>query len=202
MADRRLDALIEEDRTAMSVPVRPGVRRLELDGVRAQQPSGSSMAGRGDGALPRQEALSGVPDLLRDPRAGNLGLGQLQDAVRQSFEVLRHALGNNMQALGPAQALGPPPPVHGLLALGPPPPVHGLLAPLAQGLDQGNQGGSVPRDRGERLFLQTPLEARSERRAEDRLSEVQRGDGSVRREHSGRSGDRGTAQSGRLEGVA
>ena len=185
MADRRLDALIEEDRTAMSVPVRPGVRRLELDGVRAQQPSGSSMAGRGDGAQPRQEALSGVPDLLRDPRAGNLGLGQLQDAVRQSFEVLRHALGQQ-QFLGPPQALGPPP------------PVHGLLAPLAQGLDRGNQGGSVPRDRGERLLLQNPLEARSERRAGDRLSEVQRGDGSVRREHSGRGGDRGTAQSGWL----
>ena len=179
MADRRLDALIEEDRRAMSVPVRPGVRRLELDDVRAQQPSGSSMAGRGDGAQTRQEALSGVPDLLRDPRAGNLGLGQLQDVVRQSFEVLR-------QALGQQQALGPPP------------PVHGLLAPLAQGLDRGNQGGSVPRDRGDRLLLQNPLEARSERRAEDRLSEVQRGDGSVRREHSGRGGDRGTAQSGWL----
>ena len=105
--------------------------------------------------------------------------------MRQSFEVLRHALGQQ-QFLGPPQALGPPP------------PVHGLLAPLAQGLDRGNQGGSVPRDRGERLLLQNPLEARSERRAEDRLSEVQRGDGSVRREHSGRGGDRGTAQSGWL----
>ena len=52
------------------------------------------------------------------------------------------------------------------------------------------------------MLLQTPLEAQSERRAEDRLSEVQRGDGSVRHEHSGQGGDRGTVQSGRLEGVA
>jgi hypothetical protein len=50
VADRRLDALIEEDRRAMSVPVQPGMRRLALDDARAQQPSSSSMAGRGDSA--------------------------------------------------------------------------------------------------------------------------------------------------------
>ena len=54
----------------------------------------------------------------------------------------------------------------------------------------------------ERLLLQTPLEARSGRHAEDRHSEVQRGDGSLRREPSGRGGDQGMVQSGRLEGVA
>ena len=31
--------------------------------------------------------------ILQDPRASQLGLGQLQHAVRQSFEVLQHALG-------------------------------------------------------------------------------------------------------------
>ena len=58
VADRRLDALMEEDRRAMSVPVQPGVQRLALVMV---EHNGSSMAGRGDGAQPRQDALSGVP---------------------------------------------------------------------------------------------------------------------------------------------
>ena len=52
------------------------------------------------------------------------------------------------------------------------------------------------------MLLQTPLDARSGRRAEDRHLAVQRGDGSARREHSGRDGGQGTVQSGRLEGVA
>ena len=55
---------------------------------------------------------------------------------------------------------------------------------------------------GNDLLLQTPLAARGGRRAEDRHAEVQRGDGSARREHSGRGGGQGMVQYGRHEGVA
>ena len=49
---------------------------------------------------------------------------------------------------------------------------------------------------GNDLLLQTPLAARGGRRAEDRHAEVQRGDGSARREHSRRGGGQGNPGNG------
>ena len=94
-ADRRLDALIEEElktkaARAQSVPVRAAeVKRL---GVAA------ASADSGHGGHPTAAASSGgqgqpeVRQLLNDPRGQAMGLGHLQEAVRQSFEVLQHAL--------------------------------------------------------------------------------------------------------------
>ena len=83
VADRRLDALLEDERSrAASMPAQPGVRRLEVSG-RGQEPQPSQPARDG----------RGVPDALSDPRAEALGLGALQDAVRHSFGLLQQALG-------------------------------------------------------------------------------------------------------------
>ena len=55
-------------------------------------------AGSGHGGPARGAASSGhqgqreVRQLLNDPRGQAMGLGHLQEAVRQSFEVLQHAL--------------------------------------------------------------------------------------------------------------
>ena len=71
-----------------------------------------------------------------------MGLGQLQDAVRQSYEVLQQALGRTQ-------------------------PRPGLLDPLLQGNDQGAQRGGVLDDRGERSLLQsTPARAQAGHRPE------------------------------------
>ena len=91
MADRRLDALIEEElqgkaMRAQSVPVR--MKRL----------GAAAGAGSGQGGPPAVATSSGhqgqqeVRQLLNDPRGQVMGLGHLQEAVRQSFEVLQHAL--------------------------------------------------------------------------------------------------------------
>ena len=102
VADRRLDALLEEERSrAASMPAQPGVRRLEVSG-RGQEPRPSQPARDG----------RGVPDALSDPRAEALGLGALQDAVRHSFGLLQ-------------QALGHPAPQQGLLG----PLLDGFLTP-------------------------------------------------------------------------
>ena len=93
-ADRRLDALIEEEMKAkaaraQSVPV--GAAEVKRLGVAAG-------AGSGHGGPPAMAASSGnqgqheVRQLLNDPRGQAMGLGHLQEAVRQSFEVLQHAL--------------------------------------------------------------------------------------------------------------
>ena len=93
-ADRRLDALIEEElmakaARAQSVPV--GAAEVKRLGVAAS-------AGSGHGGPPAVAAASGgqgqpeVRQLLNDPRGQAMGLGHLQEAVRQSFEVLQHAL--------------------------------------------------------------------------------------------------------------
>ena len=94
VADRRLDALIEEElqgkaMRAQSVPVRAAeMKRL----------GAAAGAGSGQGGPPAVAASSGhqgqqeVRQLLNDPRGQVMGLGHLQEAVRQSFEVLQHAL--------------------------------------------------------------------------------------------------------------
>ena len=92
-ADRRLDALIEEEMKAkaaraQSVPV--GAAEVKRLGVAAG-------VGGGHGGHSAATASSGqgppeVRQLLNDPRGQVMGLGHLQEAVRQSFEVLQHAL--------------------------------------------------------------------------------------------------------------
>ena len=93
-ADRRLDALIEEEMKAkaaraQSVPVAAAeVKRL---GVAAGAGGGHG----GHSAVTASSGHQGTPEirqLLNDPRGQVLGLGHLQEAVRQSFEVLQHAL--------------------------------------------------------------------------------------------------------------
>ena len=71
-ADRRLDALLEEERgRAASLPAQPGVKRLEIAGGRAQS------------------SQQGLQEALNDPRAEAMGLGALQDAFRHSFGLLQ-----------------------------------------------------------------------------------------------------------------
>ena len=158
VADRRLEALLEEERTrAASVPV-AGVRRLRLedgrDQTRALDDGGREAAGRGaqggpigtleDGAraMGLGQRQGGPMEALDDPRARAMGLGQLQDAVRQSYEVLHQALGRTQ-------------------------PGPGLLDPLLQGNDQGVQRGGVLDDRGERSLLQsTPARVQAGHRPE------------------------------------
>ena len=68
---------------------------------------------------------------LHDPRANALGLGGLQEAARQSFELLQQALGHHM----------------------PPSPAPGLLDPLLRGSDlpQG-PGSGLPHQPGGGFF--------------------------------------------------
>ena len=116
-ADRRLDALIEQEKRsqrAASLPAPSGLRRVAIQGdqgASSSQAAGTGMAlhpGQGEG----QEAAAG--QVLTDPRAAQLGLGQLQQAVRSSFELLQNALHRHGGSGG-----------------------QGLLAPLLQGSDQG-----------------------------------------------------------------
>ena len=82
MADRRLDALLEERARATSVPARPGVRRLEVtarEGV--SQPS---QPAPGDRQQMVVQTPGKVPDALSDPRAEALGLG----AHKMRFGIL------------------------------------------------------------------------------------------------------------------
>ena len=71
----RLNALLEEERArAASLPVQPGMRRLEIsDGGRSQpsQPQG------GGGQLVGRPLMEKFEMLLSDPRAEALGLGAL-----------------------------------------------------------------------------------------------------------------------------
>ena len=93
-ADRRLDALIEEEMKAkaaraQSVPV--GAAEVKRLGVAAGVGGGHG----GHSAAAASSGHQGPPEvrqLLNDPRGQVMGLGQLQEAVRQSFEVLQHAL--------------------------------------------------------------------------------------------------------------
>ena len=93
-ADRRLDALIEEEMKAkaaraQSVPV--GAAEVKRLGVAAGVGGGHG----GQSAATASSGHQGPPEvrqLLNDPRGQVMGLGHLQEAVRQSFEVLQHAL--------------------------------------------------------------------------------------------------------------
>ena len=94
VADPRLDALIEEEMQgkamrAQSMPVRAAeMKRLGgAAGVELGQ-GGPPMVAASSGHQGQQE----VRQLLSDPRGQAMGLGHLQEAVRQSFEVLQHAL--------------------------------------------------------------------------------------------------------------
>ena len=95
MADRRLDALIEEElqgkaMRAQSVPVRAAeVKRLGAAAGDGSGHGGPTAVAASSGHQGQQE----VRQLLNDPRGQVMGLGHLQEAVRQSFEVLQHAQG-------------------------------------------------------------------------------------------------------------
>eukprot|EP00435_Cladocopium_sp_Y103_P035100 s3371_g9.t1 len=132
LADRRLDALLEEERArvrAASVPTGPEIRRLTLGENHNQGQVGGRPSDSG-GHQPTQQS-TGVENALTDLRAESLGLGQLQEALRQSFGVLQQELGHRA-------------------------PEHGLLAPLLQGNDHGAQGNVVPSVRGGQLLFGTP----------------------------------------------
>ena len=114
---------------ASSAPIEgPGVRRLEA-GLGARDPlrpaalppaplqEAHGNPPRDDHGGPGQQVMG----ILQDPRASQLGLGQLQHAVRRSFKVLQHALGGGSRG-------------------------QGLLDPLLRGHDVGGQGGPVLTD--------------------------------------------------------
>ena len=125
-ADRRLDALIEEERgRAVSLPAEPGVKRLEVTGGRSQSSQQGPLMGQLQGPPMGQQV---VQDALSDPRAEAMGLGALQDAVRHSFGLLQQALGR-------------------------PVPQQGLLGPLLRGDDSGARQGIVPNTGGVHCFL-------------------------------------------------
>ena len=94
VADRRLDALIEEElqgkaARAQSVPVRAAeVKRLGAAAGDGSGHGGPTVVAASSGHQGQQE----IRQLLNDPRGQVMGLGHLQEAVRQSFEVLQHAL--------------------------------------------------------------------------------------------------------------
>ena len=101
-ADRRLDALIEEERgRAVSLPAEPGVKRLEVTGGRSQSSQQGPLMGQLQGPVMGQQT---VQDALSDPRAEAMGLGALQNAVRHSFGLLQQALGRPVPQQG---LLGP-----------------------------------------------------------------------------------------------
>ena len=91
-ADRRLDALLEEEKRsraarAQSVPVAAAeMKRLSAEAAgqrHGDQPAASASSG--------SQMMPDVRQLLVDPRGQALGIGHLQEAVRQSVEVLQHA---------------------------------------------------------------------------------------------------------------
>ena len=154
-ADRRLEALLEEERTrAASVPV-AGVRRLRLedgrDQTRALDDGGREAAGRG---------AQGGPIGTLDDGARAMGLASVKaDRWRPwmipGLEPWGLANFKSSPMKFPQQALGRTQP-------GP-----GLLDPLLQGNDQGAQRGGVLDDRGERSLLQsTPARVQAGHRPE------------------------------------
>ena len=160
VADHRLDALMEEDRRAMSVPVQPGVRRLAL--VMVEHNKLQDLRWLAEEMVHNLDKRLWVGCRIVERSEGRKPWTRTRTAAGCSAAVFWNPSSRSWSTTG--SIVGPP------QALGPPPPVHGPLAPLAQGLDHGNQGGSVPGDRGERLLLQTPLDARGGRRAGDRHS--------------------------------
>ena len=142
-ADRRLDALIEEERgRAVSLPAGPGVKRLEVAGGRSQSSQQGPMMGQLQGPVTGPQT---VPDALSDPRAEAMGLGALQDAVRHSFGLLQQALGR-------------------------PVPQQGLLGPLLGGDDSGARQGVVPNTGGGPLLFASPGAVQGSRGAEGERS--------------------------------
>ena len=91
----------------MSVPNRK-------QATRAKKKHRLQAAGTGMALHPGQEGQEAAAgQVLTDPRAAQLGLGQLQQAVRSSFELLQNALHRHGGSGG-----------------------QGLLPPLLQGSDQ------------------------------------------------------------------
>ena len=91
-ADRRLDALIEEEirSRARSVPASSTtaeVKRLGSSMAASLGPQGPPVTYH-----PPHPAQEQVHQLVMDPRGQSMGLGHLQEAVRHSFEVLQNAL--------------------------------------------------------------------------------------------------------------
>ena len=109
-ADQKLDRLLREQRAARasSLPADDdlAVRRLAMnpvaeggepqgrrrEGSVALQPAG----GHQDASTGQLARAGGLMSALHDPRANALGLGGLQEAARQSFELLQQALGHHM----------------------------------------------------------------------------------------------------------
>ena len=146
-ADQKLDRLLKEQRAARasSLPAEDdlAVRRLAMhptaegnesqgrrrEGSLAPQPG--HHGGHHDASAGQLAGAGGLMSTLHDPRANALGLGGLQEAARQSFELLQQALGHHV----------------------PPSPAPGLLDPLLRGseLPQG-PGSGLPHPPGGGLF--------------------------------------------------
>ena len=93
VADKRLDALIEEEMRAraQSVPVAAAeIKRLGGAAAGGEHGHGGRSMAASSGS--QGQGQPEVRQLLNDPRGQAMGLGHLQEAVRQSFEVLQHAL--------------------------------------------------------------------------------------------------------------
>lgn len=138
-ADQRLDRLLaEQDAERASSMPEAGLRRLHGEGGdgRARDGAGTTqqVAAPTYVVAPAVEEMLNAP-LLNDPRVEGLGLGALQDAVRQSLGVLQQALGRHPG--GPGLLDG--------LAGGRDPRVQGLVGGGAQGvppaLRDGRAGG-------------------------------------------------------------
>ena len=138
-ADRRLDQLIEQETRRRAQSMDAGVRRLNASQAQTEGPPSSRvqqlppppagqpvMLSPGQGAAMVQamqmERPAGLPELQDrqelHPGYGAQpgGLGLLQGAVQQTYQVVRHALGRDH-------------------------PGQGLLGPLSEGLDPGVHGG-------------------------------------------------------------
>ena len=100
-ADQKLDRLLREQRAARasSLPAEDdlAVRRLAMHP--AADGAADSQRGRREGSGAQQPGHhgghhdgTGLLSALHDPRASALGLGGLQDAARQSFELLQQAI--------------------------------------------------------------------------------------------------------------
>ena len=146
-ADQKLDRLLKEQRAARasSLPAEDdlAVRRLAMhptaegnesqgrrrEGSLAPQPG--HHGGHHDASAGQLAGAGGLMSALHDPRANALGLGGLQEAARQSFELLQQALGHHV----------------------PPSPTPGLLDPLLRGseLPQG-PGSGLPHPPGGGFF--------------------------------------------------
>ena len=93
VADRKLDALIEEElrSRAKSAPASSSTAEVKRLGASTAEslrpPQGPPVTYH-----PQHPAQDQVHQLVMDPRGQSMGLGHLQEAVRRSFDVLQNAL--------------------------------------------------------------------------------------------------------------